>query len=122
MKYLAVIDDAFMSNFRFDDNGLVLVVKDKCDAERAMQLMPIHRPVLTAENGTSVYLNKEHIDVLCDYEREQALKEMVKKFNDGISDANKLINVMSFKDGNIPTNGVVRLSPSDGKDGETNAG
>ena len=41
MKYIAIIDDKFISNFRTDDNGRTLVVCDERGFTRAMHLTPL---------------------------------------------------------------------------------
>ena len=80
MKYIAVVDDNFISNFRRDDDGLTLVVKDKADCQRATRLKPIARPLLVMPDGQSLYLTQEHIDTLMDFEAKQKLKETVEWF------------------------------------------
>jgi len=76
MKYIAVFDDEFLSNFRLDDNGLTLVMGDKRGYNRAVRLKPLIQNVLTAEHGESIYLTQDHIDCLLTFEREQMIKEM----------------------------------------------
>ena len=79
MKYIAIVDDAFLSNFRLDDNGLTLVVKDKTNCTRAMPLKPIVAPVLTIQNGEAVYITQEHIDALLEYEKQEQIKEIAEQ-------------------------------------------
>ena len=62
MKYIAVFDDDFLTNFRLDDNGLTLVMNDKGGATRAVKLKPLISEILVFDNGKSVYLNRDHID------------------------------------------------------------
>lgn len=81
MKYLAVFDDNFLSNFRLDDNGLTLVLTDKTNCTRATKLLPIQRPVLTVENGGSVFLTQDHIQALLKFERDKMFDEMIKDIN-----------------------------------------
>lgn len=87
MKYLAVFDDGFLSNFRLDDCGLTLVLTDKCGATRAVALKPVQRPVLTVESGESIYLTQAHIDALIEYERQVTTAEVVRDINNRIQEA-----------------------------------
>lgn len=74
MKYLIVVDDNMVSNFRTDDNGLTLVVTDKTGFKRGMKMKPICRPMLVNDEGSSVYLTQGHIDAFLEYEREETFK------------------------------------------------
>lgn len=86
MKYIAVFDDEFLSNFRLDDNGLTLVMKDKRRYDRAVRLKPLIRNVLTLEHGESIYLTEDHIDCLLKFEKEQTEKEIFDNFIESLSD------------------------------------
>ena len=79
MKYLAIIDEAFLSNFRLDDGGLTLVVKDKNNCTRAMPLKPIGKPVITLPTGDSVYITQGHIDAMLEYEKQEQIKEVIEQ-------------------------------------------
>lgn len=79
MKYIAIVDDAFLSNFRRDDNGLTLVVKDKNNSTRAMPLKPIVAPVLTMQSGEAVYITQGHIDAMLEYEKQEQIKEVIEQ-------------------------------------------
>lgn len=74
MKYAIVIDDEMLSNFRVDDYGKTLVVKDKVGAERAFSLIPLAKPLVMKEDGEKAYLTQGHIDCLIDYERDKAIE------------------------------------------------
>lgn len=89
MKYLIVVDDNFLSNFRLDDYGLTLVVNDKADCTRAMPLKPIKTPTITFQTGDTLYLTQGHIDALLEYEQQQSLAEAVRRINESISRINK---------------------------------
>ena len=78
MKYLAIVDDDFISNFRTDDGGLTLVVIDKSGANRAVSLKPLIRATMVSEDGEALYLTQGHIDVMHKYEEEQTVKEYVR--------------------------------------------
>lgn len=86
MKYIAVFDDDFLSNFRLDDNGLTLVVGDKRGYNRAVRLKPLIQNVITSEHGDSVYLTQDHIDCLLKFETEQMKKKMCDDFIRGLGD------------------------------------
>ena len=43
MKYIAVFDDEFLSNFRLDDNGETLVLTDKRGYTRVVKLLPYEK-------------------------------------------------------------------------------
>lgn len=78
MKYIAVFDDSFLSNFRLDDEDkLTLVLTDKNNGTRAVRLKPVIRPTITSENGESLYLMPEQIDVLLNYERQELAKKVI---------------------------------------------
>lgn len=81
MKHVIVIDDEMLSNFRVDDCGKTLVVKDKVGAERAFSLTPLGKPLVIGEGGEKVYLTQGHIDCLIDYERKQAIEKAINNFN-----------------------------------------
>lgn len=81
MKYLVILDDEILSNFRTDDYGKTLVLIDKNGFTRAMKLIPLVKPLVTNENGFALYLTQEHIDCLLDYEREESLKRILESFN-----------------------------------------
>ena len=77
MKYIAVFDDNFISHFRTDDNGLILVVKDERGFERGVKLKPLNKPVLTNDAGDSLYLTQGHIQAFLDYEQYERYKAMI---------------------------------------------
>ena len=77
MRYLAVVDDGFLSNFRLDDDGLTLVVQDKNGATRGMRLKPIIRPTVTIPSGDSVYITDGHINAMIDYETKENIKAVI---------------------------------------------
>ena len=78
MKYIAVLDDDFLSNFRLDDYGLTLVVNDDKGCTRGIPLKPLAKEMMVATNGESVYLSQKHIDCLLKMEHEEAIKEAIK--------------------------------------------
>ena len=84
MKYIAIIDDDFLSNFRVDvrSNGqfsdMVLVVIDKAGSTRGIALKPLQRAMVVTEEGNSAYLRQEHIDCLIEMERKEMFEEAVR--------------------------------------------
>ena len=84
MKYIAIVDDNFISNFRRDDaDGLTLVLKDISNCTRATRLKPIQRYLLVLPDGQSIYLTQEHIDALMEFERERMTQEVLDDFMGG---------------------------------------
>lgn len=81
MKYAIVIDEEMFSNFRIDDYGKTLVVKDKVGAERAFSLTPLGKPLVIKEDGEKAYLTQEHIDCLIDFERNKAIERAINFIN-----------------------------------------
>lgn len=81
MKYIAIFDDDFLSNFRLDDNGLTLVLTDKDNCTRATRLTPLQRPVLTVENGKNIFITPDHIQALIEFERKKMFDEIIKDIN-----------------------------------------
>ena len=91
MKYIAIVDDTFLSNFRVDTgmDGMVLVCQDKRGQERGVVLKPLNMPVLTHQDGVSMYLTQEQLDEVGAYFQEKALKEIEEQF---------VKSMLSFKD------------------------
>ena len=76
MKYLAIVDDEFLSNFRVDvgyppHSDMFLIVKDEKLCTRGIRLKPLPTEVLVTKDGKSVYLRQEHIDCLREMERKE---------------------------------------------------
>ena len=80
MKHVVIIDDEMLSNFRIDDYGKTLVVKDKAGFERAFSLLPLAKPLVVKEDGEKAYLTQGHIDCLIDYERNKAIERAINDF------------------------------------------
>ena len=85
MKYMAVIDDNFLSNFRVDMSRigikpLVLVVKDERGYERGIELKPIGKEMIVTPDGESMYITQKHIDAMIEMERKQMYEDAVKRF------------------------------------------
>lgn len=81
MKHVIIIDDEMLSNFRVDDYGKTLVVKDRAGFERAFNLIPLAKPLVVKEDGEKTYLTQEHIDCLIDFERNKAFERVLNSFN-----------------------------------------
>ena len=81
MKHVIIVDDEMLSNFRIDDFGKTLVVKDGAGFERAFSLVPLAKPLVVKEDGEKVYLTQEHIDCLIDFERKKELERAINSFN-----------------------------------------
>lgn len=87
MKYIAIIDDEFLSNFRVDVGypphlDICLVVNDKDMCTRGIRLKPLQREMLVTTEGNSAYLRQEHIDCFIKMERKEmfdkAVQDMIK--------------------------------------------
>lgn len=84
MRYIAILDDNFISNFRRDDaDGLTLVMKDQSNCTRATRLKPVQRFLLVFPDGQSVYLTQEHIDALMKFENDRITREVLDEFMTG---------------------------------------
>lgn len=83
MKYIAIIDDEILKNFRVDVDfkDIVMVAKDRYDCTRALKLMPLQNYVLTNEDGMSVYLHQFHIDAMRECEEEKIMQEHLQGLN-----------------------------------------
>lgn len=89
MKYMAVIDDNFLSNFRVDMSRigikpLVLVVKDERGFERGLELKPIGREMIVTPDGESMYLTQKHIDAMIEMERQEMFNDAVEKMMENL--------------------------------------
>lgn len=90
MKWIAILDDEFLSNFRVDvgeiphSSNVVLVVKDERGFERGVRIQPVGRVMIVGRNGDSAYLNQSHIDCLLEMEKKQmfdkAVRDMMNSF------------------------------------------
>jgi hypothetical protein len=76
MKYIAIFDDDMLCNFRRDDNGLTLVLRDSLGFERGVALKPLIKPVIVADSGVSAYLTDGHIKAFLDYEQYERIKKI----------------------------------------------
>lgn len=83
MKYIAIVDDEFLSNFRVDVRNnsqysdMVLVVNDMNMCTRGIPLKPLPKEMLVTKDGNSVYLQQKHIDCLIEMERTEMFDKIV---------------------------------------------
>lgn len=81
MKYIAIVDDEFISNFRVEtecfSTNTILVVTDKAGATRGIKLEPLCRPMIATEDGQSAYLRQSHIDCLIEMERKEMYDKLL---------------------------------------------
>lgn len=85
MKYIAVFDDAMLSNFRLDDaDKLTLVMHDKGYAARAVRLKPLVAHILVTREGTSCYLTEGHIEALKEYEEKETVKTILDEWRNSM--------------------------------------
>ena len=101
MKYIAIVDDEFLSNFRVDIKSnaqscsdIVLVVTDKVGSTRGIELKPLQRVMVVTDEGNSAYLRQSHIDCLIEMER----KEM---FDKAVHDTMKSFELEENEDANM---------------------
>lgn len=85
MKYIAIIDEEILENFRLDDRfdnkpGKLLVLEDLNKCTRAVELKPIKAPIVVIKNGDSAYLTQGHIDAMTEYEQRQKIESIQKDF------------------------------------------
>lgn len=88
MKYIAIVDDSFLSNFRVDAgmDGIVLVCHDKRGLKRGVVLKPLNMPVFTSRDGFSIYLTQEQLDELRAYFQRKALEDIGKKYRESFDE------------------------------------
>ena len=86
MKYIAILDDNFISNFRLDD--FVVVVNDKRGYKRGIPLKMLKHPIIVNEDGEAVYLTQGHIDALLEYEDKQRQERVMRDVIDVIRKVN----------------------------------
>ena len=82
MKYIAIVDDEFISNFTVGvgyppHSDMIMVVKDKNMLLRGIRLKPLPTEALVTKEGKSVYLSQKHIDCLIEMERKEKIQEFV---------------------------------------------
>ena len=80
MKYIAIVDDDFLSNFRLDDFGLTWVVGDSQGCNRAITLKPLVQETLVTTEGRSALLPKKYIDRLIEIEKEDTFQKAIDNF------------------------------------------
>ena len=87
MKYIAVLDDGFLSNFRLDDEDkLTLVLTDKNYGTRAVRLKPVIRPTLVFYDGVSLYLNQGDRNAMLKHEETENIKGAIEQMNNSIKE------------------------------------
>lgn len=86
MKYIAIFDDVNLQNFRLDDDGLTLVMRDKIGAERGVRLKPLIKTMITNEDGESVYISEGHIKALQDYENKEMMRDSYRRIIETIDE------------------------------------
>ncbi len=82
MKYIAIIDDELLANFRIDVgypplSNIIMIVNDKNMYSRGICLKPLARELFVTTNGDSVYLNEEHIEVLKEVEKRKTIEKII---------------------------------------------
>lgn len=89
MKYIAIIDEQILNNFRLDDNGKILVLTDTNNCTRAVEIKPIAKTMVVLKDGESAYITQGHIDAMVEYEQKQQIesiqKDLAKMWQQSIS-------------------------------------
>ena len=81
MRWIAVLDENFISNFRVDMDGInlpTMVVRDKAGFDRGISLKPLTKEMFITKDGKSFYLSQDHIDCLTKMERDKTINKIVK--------------------------------------------
>lgn len=83
MKYIAIIDESLLSDFRVDvgnppHSNMVMIAKDKRGFERGIQLEPIATEMFVTTEGKSVYLPQDEVDALIEFERNKEIEKAIK--------------------------------------------
>ena len=92
MKWIAVLDEDFISNFRVDMDGInlpTMVVRDNTGFDRGISLKPLTKEMFITQDGESIYLSQDHIDCLMNMEREETINREVKDILESLSRGNK---------------------------------
>lgn len=88
MKYIAIVDDNVLSNFRVDKNvttnDMVLVVNDEKGFSRGLPIKPLYTETLVTKDGDSVYLRQEHIKCLIEMEGKEMMQRAIKDMCDNL--------------------------------------
>ena len=91
MKWIAILDENFISNFRVDMDGVKLptmVVRDNAGFNRGISLKPLTKEMFITKDGESVYLSQNHIDRLMEMERDITINREVKDILEILSRGN----------------------------------
>lgn len=82
MKYLAIIDEDLLSDFRIDignppRSNIVMVAKDESGFERGIQLKPIATEMFVTTEGKSCYLSQELVSALMEIECKRTIEKAI---------------------------------------------
>ena len=97
MKYIAIVDDDFLSNFRMDDFGLTWVVGDSQGCDRAITLKPLVQETLVTTEGRSALLPKKYIDRLIEMEKEDTIQKAIDNFMNSMRNPIELRDIERVK-------------------------
>lgn len=82
MRYLLILEEYQYNDCeKVDGNPLEIYLRDKTGIKRLFDVKPIQQPMLILDNGACVYITNDHIDTLIAYEREQTIKDIIKRSN-----------------------------------------
>lgn len=80
MKYIAIIDEEILENFRLDENGKLLVLTDVNNCTRAVEIKPLAKTMVVCKDGRNGYITQGHIDAMVEYEQKQQIESIQKDF------------------------------------------
>lgn len=82
MKYLAIIDEDLLSDFRVDvgyppHSNMVMVAKDERGFERGIVIKPIATEMFVTTEGKSAYLSQELVSALMEVESKRTIEKAI---------------------------------------------
>lgn len=80
MKYIAILDESMLENFRLDENGKLLVLTDVNNCTRAVEIKPIAKTMVVFKDGRNTYITQGHIDAMIEYEQRKNIERMQEEF------------------------------------------
>lgn len=83
MKWIGIIDDKLLSNFRVDyciGHTPLLVLEDKIGFERGIPLQPLVTGTFVAKDGRYLYLSQEQVDCLIEIENRKMTSDARQRY------------------------------------------
>ena len=76
MKYLAIIDEELLTEGEKIGKEFLKATPDKITA---VEIKPVFKSMFVATDGQNVYLTKEHVECLKEFEHKKAIEEFNKE-------------------------------------------